>query len=69
MIVFCEDCGQKNDVLPETVGDTKKIEYRCSACNYLNKLIMSVAQDCEKIAASRIIPGDSIGERKNITGR
>lgn len=35
MIVFCEDCGEKNLIDDSQIGETK-IRFRCNACNYLN---------------------------------
>ncbi|MCP3898922.1 MAG: hypothetical protein GY707_04200 [Desulfobacteraceae bacterium] len=40
MIFFCEDCGEKNDLIPSQFKDGKAI-FRCGSCNYLNSYIFS----------------------------
>jgi len=37
MILFCEDCGNKNVIGPDQVTDHKAV-FRCSVCNYLNSV-------------------------------
>ena len=37
MMVFCEDCGGKNSIDPDRVT-TDILEFRCQACNYLNRI-------------------------------
>jgi len=38
MLVFCEDCGCKNDIDPQSVKENNN-RYRCLSCNFLNQLI------------------------------
>jgi len=42
MLVFCEDCGERNSIDLDTVKSAGNI-YRCQACNFLNPLITKAA--------------------------
>lgn len=35
MIFFCEDCGEKNILVPEQLDDGKAV-FRCTSCSYMN---------------------------------
>lgn len=37
MLLFCEDCGQKNIIDPEKVRSENN-QYRCQVCNFLNTI-------------------------------
>ena len=38
MIFFCEDCGEKNSLIPEQYKNGKAV-FRCSSCHYMNSYI------------------------------
>ncbi|SMC69106.1 hypothetical protein SAMN02746065_10781 [Desulfocicer vacuolatum DSM 3385] len=42
MILFCEDCGQKNE-LKEGYARKKHVVFRCAHCNYLNSYPIPVS--------------------------
>jgi len=65
MIVFCEDCGSKNQLDPAQLKAGKAI-FRCSSCNYLNSYqflpvpetkISAMDLFCQEIAACPEIIG------------
>ncbi|MEA2082942.1 MAG: hypothetical protein U9O82_01625 [Thermodesulfobacteriota bacterium] len=51
MILFCEDCGEKNFIDLNTIT-TDIVEFRCRECSYLNRVKMPEAGlDTEQTAA------------------
>ena len=51
MLVFCEDCGERNSVdLP--VAGLEENQYRCAECGFLNTLAAQVNQSAEITASA-----------------
>ncbi|WDP92976.1 MAG: hypothetical protein HUN04_25935 [Desulfobacter sp.] len=43
MILFCEDCGQKNDLEPAAFAGGRAV-FKCSACGYHNAYALNVQE-------------------------
>jgi len=46
MILFCEDCGDRNSIGPYQVTDQNAV-FRCSSCNYLNTIVLGDSNKTE----------------------